>query len=145
MTRGETEERTVEAAVGDTKAEADEGDAVGLVNSEEWETELGVGVFCRVEATDLEAGVRVDVMEEDGKDAEEGKDVVRPVLGEKGVDDVIDGEWGAFVRETKVDGKLVEREKVVSRDEKEGAVVELWGTEEGLHPEGEMFAVVNEE
>ena len=61
---GETEEITVEAAVGDTKVGADEGgDAVGVVSSGEWDTELGVGVYCRVEA-DLEAGVRVDVMEE---------------------------------------------------------------------------------
>jgi hypothetical protein len=61
---GRAEEITVEAAVGDTKVGADEGgDAVGVVSSGEWDTELGVGVYCRVEA-DLEAGVRVDVMEE---------------------------------------------------------------------------------
>lgn len=65
VTRGETEEITgVEAAVGDRKAGADEGgDAVGVVSSGEWDTEVGVDVYCRVEA-DLEAGVRVDVMEE---------------------------------------------------------------------------------
>lgn len=44
VTRGETEELTgVEAAVGDTEADGG-GDAVGLVNSEVWDTELGVGV-----------------------------------------------------------------------------------------------------
>lgn len=125
VTRGETEELTgVEAAVGET--EADGGDAVGLVNGKEWETELGVGVYCRVDATDLEAGVRVDVIDEDGKDAEEGrKEIVRPVLGGKGVDDVTKGEWGIFVREAELDGKLVGRGKAVVKDEEEGVMVEL--------------------
>lgn len=105
-----------------------------------------MGVYCRVDATDLEAGVRVDVMEEDGKDAEEGrKEIVRPMLGGKGLDDVTGEEWGAFVREAKVDGRLVGREKAVVRDEEEGAMVGLWGTEEGLQPEGEVLTVVNEE
>lgn len=144
VARGEAEEIRVEAAVGDTKAE-EGGDTVGLVNSGEWDTELGVGVYCGVDATDLEAGVRVDVMEEDGKDAEEGKDVVRSGLGGKGVNDVMDEEWGALVRETKVGGKLVGREIAGVRDAKGGAVAELWGTEEGLHPDGEVCAVVNEE
>lgn len=85
-------------------------------------------------------------MEEDGKDVEEGrKEMVRPGLGGKGVDDVTDGEWGALVREAKVDGKLVGRNKAVVRDDKEGVMVELWGTEEEVHPEREVFAVVKEE
>lgn len=71
--RGKVEELTVEAAVADTKAETDEGcdPVVGLVTREEWDTKLEVGVYCGVEPTAFEAGVREDVMEEDGKDAEE--------------------------------------------------------------------------
>lgn len=147
VTRGGTEElRGGEAADGDTKAETDGGgDAVGLVNSGEWETELGVCVYCRVEVIDREVGGRVDVREDDGKDDGRGrKDVVTPELGGRDVDDGTDGEWGLSLRETKVDSKLVGGERTLVKDEKEGAIVELWGTEEGLHPEGEVVAVVNE-
>lgn len=143
----DTEELTgVEATDGDTKAETDGGvDAVDLVNSGEWETELGVGMYCRVEVVDIEVGGRVDVREDGGKDAEEGRrDVLRPELGGREVDNGTDGEWGLSLRETKVDSKLVGGERTLVEDEKEGEIVELWGTEEGLHPEGEGVAVVNE-
>lgn len=118
---------------------------MGLVSRGEWDTELAVEVYCGGEPAELEAGVRGDVMEEDGKDAEERKDVVVPEWGRKEVDDVTDGECGTLVRETKVDGKLVGREEAVGKDGKEGETVELWGTEDGLSSEGEVFAVVNEE
>lgn len=147
VTRGDTEELTgVEAAEGDTKAETDGGgDAVGLVTRGEWETELGVSVDCRVEVIGREVGGRGDVREDGGEDAEGGrKDVVRPELGGRDVDDGRDGEWGLSLRETKVDSKLVGGERALVEDEKEGEIVDLWGTEEGLHPEGEVVAVVNE-
>lgn len=73
VTRGKMEEITgVEAAVGVTKAEPDGGygTVVGLVNAEEWDTGLEAGVYCRVEPTELEAGVRGDVIEEGGKEVE---------------------------------------------------------------------------
>lgn len=61
---GRVEEIIVEVVVGDIKVGVDEGgDVVGVVSSGEWDIELGVGVYCRVEV-DFEVGVRVDVMEE---------------------------------------------------------------------------------
>lgn len=80
VTRGDTEELGGEAAEGDTKAETDGGgDTVRLVNSGEWETELGEGVDSRVDGIDREVGGRLDVREDGGEDAR--KDVVRLELG----------------------------------------------------------------
>lgn len=72
VTRGRAEDIREEGAVGDTKEETDEGcdPVVGVVNGEEWDTKLEVGVYSGVEPTALEGAVRGDVMEEDGKDAE---------------------------------------------------------------------------
>lgn len=143
VTRGDTEELGGEAAEGDTKAETDGGgDTVGLVNSGEWETELGEGVDSRVDGIDREVGGRLDVREDCGEDAR--KDVVRLELGGGDGDDGTDGERGLSLRETRVDSKLVGGERTLVEDEKEGAIVELWGTGEELHHEGEVVAVVKE-
>lgn len=85
------------------------------MNNGEGDAELGVGV-------------RGNVMEEDGEDAEEWKEV----------GDETEGECGTLLRETTVDVKLV------GREEEEGET-ELWGTEDGLSSEEEVLAVVNAE